>query len=194
MDLGRRQAPVDARLRLVDLPGVGHALVRLRRQGQRAGFEPLPAPRPSAARRAASADRAARRPSRTAPMATRSVSADRSGVEAFIHLHDHHAGLLVARHDRPLDRRGAAPARQERGVAVVGAEPRAVEDRLSAAAARRRRPRRHRPAAPRTPPARPRPFSDTGDRTSMPSLSASRCTGDGVSSSPRRPAGRGGCV
>ena len=53
---------------------------------------------------------------------------DRTGVEAGIHLHDHHARLGVAGHDGALDRCGAAPARQQRGVAVVAAEPRAFED------------------------------------------------------------------
>ena len=49
-------------------------------------------------------------------------SAPRAGVEACVHLHDHHAGFMVARHDRPLDRRSTAPARQQRGVAVVGSQ------------------------------------------------------------------------
>ena len=36
----------------------------------------------------------------------------------------------VAGHDGALDGRGAAPARQQRGMAIVAAEPRALEDRL----------------------------------------------------------------
>ena len=39
------------------------------------------------------------------------------------------AGLGVAGQDRALDRRRTTPARQERGVQVDAAEPRAVEDR-----------------------------------------------------------------
>ena len=119
---------------------------------------------------------------------------DRAGVEPGIHLHDHHAGLAVAGHDGALDGRGAAPARQQRGVAVEGAEPRSLEDRD-----RQQQPVGHddggigaedrgRPAA------RPRPSARPACAPSMPSRSASRCTGDGVSSRPRRPAGRGGCV
>ncbi len=54
----------------------------------------------------------------------------RPGIEPDIHLHDHHAGLGIARHDRPLDGRGAAPARQQRGMAVIAAQPRPFEDRL----------------------------------------------------------------
>ena len=36
----------------------------------------------------------------------------RAGIEALVHLHDAHAGLLVAGHDRALDGGGAAPERQ----------------------------------------------------------------------------------
>ena len=54
----------------------------------------------------------------------------RAGIEALVHLHHHHAGLGVAGHDRPLDRGRAAPARQERGMPVIAAEPRSGQDRL----------------------------------------------------------------
>ena len=53
-----------------------------------------------------------------------------AGIEALVHLHHHHAGLFVAGHDRPLDRRRAAPARQQRGMAVVAAKPRSVQNLL----------------------------------------------------------------
>jgi hypothetical protein len=53
---------------------------------------------------------------------------DRPGVEALLHLHDRHAGLAIAGQHRALDRRRAAPARQQRGVDVDAAEPRDLED------------------------------------------------------------------
>jgi hypothetical protein len=64
------------------------------------------------------------------PISTSRVSGDGAGVEPLVHLHHHHAGLFIAGHDRPLDRRGTAPARQQRGVAVVAAVAGAVEDRF----------------------------------------------------------------
>ena len=71
----RAGLPVDARLGLVDLAGVGHAFARLRNERQRAGLELAPAPRPSIARRPASAGRAVRRRSVALSIATRSASA-----------------------------------------------------------------------------------------------------------------------
>ena len=47
----------------------------------------------------------------------------RAGVQAGVHLHDGGAGFPVAGLDRPLNRRGAAPARQQRAVHVDAAEP-----------------------------------------------------------------------
>ncbi len=55
---------------------------------------------------------------------------DIAGVEADIHLHHHHAALGVARHDGAVDRSGAAPARQQRGVQVEAAERRRIENGL----------------------------------------------------------------
>ena len=87
----------------------------------------------SAARRRAAAPRP--RPSaRTAcPRRSRAGSGtsparDRAGVERGHRLVDRDAGLLVAREDRALDRRGAAPARQQRRVHVQPERP--VEQRL----------------------------------------------------------------
>ncbi len=48
----------------------------------------------------------------------RRLQADRTRVEPGGETHDRDAGLGVAGHDRPLDRRGAAPARQQRRVHV----------------------------------------------------------------------------
>jgi hypothetical protein len=42
----------------------------------------------------------------------------RTGIQAFFHLHDGHAGLCIARLDRAVDRGGAAPARQDRAVDI----------------------------------------------------------------------------
>ena len=47
-----------------------------------------------------------------------------AGIEARIHEHDADAGFGVAGHDGAGDRRGAAPARQQRGVDVQAAAPR----------------------------------------------------------------------
>jgi hypothetical protein len=41
-----------------------------------------------------------------------------AGVQAFFHLHDGHAGLRVAGLDGTVDRRSAAPARQQRAVDI----------------------------------------------------------------------------
>ena len=49
---------------------------------------------------------------------------DGAGVETFVHSHDGDARLLIARHDRTLDRRGAPPARQQRSMGIDAAEPR----------------------------------------------------------------------
>jgi hypothetical protein len=55
----------------------------------------------------------------------------RAGVEPLLHLHDRITPVsAVAGQHRALDRRRAAPARQQRGVDVEAAEPRRVQDRL----------------------------------------------------------------
>ena len=51
-------------------------------------------------------------------------------IQAFGHLHGGHAGLLVARDHRPLDRRRTAPARQQRAVHVDAPARRDVEHRF----------------------------------------------------------------
>ena len=63
---------------------------------------------------------------------------------AGLQRHDADAGLRVAGEDRPLDRRRAAPARQQREVQVHEAVRQRVEQRRSAAAGRTRRRRRAR--------------------------------------------------
>ena len=42
--------------------------------------------------------------------------ANRTGVEPLAHMHDGDPGFGIARHDGALDRRGTAPARQQRGM------------------------------------------------------------------------------
>ena len=60
----------------------------------------------------------ARRPSTRAPIGTRRCGEHRPGVEPLLDLHQAHAGLGVAGQERPLDRRRAPPAGQQREVEV----------------------------------------------------------------------------
>ena len=89
----------------------------------------------------------------------------------------------VAREDRPLDRRRAAPARQQREVHVHEPERQRFEQRDRAAADRTRRPRRAR--------RRSRATSSTISRALLgrahrqPELVAARFTGDGSVPAPR---------
>jgi hypothetical protein len=77
-----------------------------------------------------------------------------AGVEPGVHLHDGDAGLGVAGFDGAVDRRSAAPARQQRGVDVEN-NPWSAHPAPTAAGSGRRRPppwRRHRrPGWPRAP-------------------------------------------
>ncbi len=129
MDLLPLLRPIDPRLALVDLVGVGHACGSLRRQSQRSffqrgkraqhqvGAEPRQLIVQIAGRRIV-ADRHALR------------HGDRAGVETFLHLHHHHPGLVVAGHDGAMDRRRAAPARQERGMKIEAAEREGFQNHL----------------------------------------------------------------
>ena len=54
----------------------------------------------------------------------------RSGVQPGFHLHHGHAGFAVTRFDRALNRRRAAPARQQRGMAVDAAQAGNIQYRL----------------------------------------------------------------
>ena len=65
----------------------------------------------------------------SAPIGVDSRREHRPGVEAGLDRHDVDAGLRVAGEDRPLDRRGAAPARQQREVHVHEAERQRFEQR-----------------------------------------------------------------
>ena len=89
----------------------------------------------------------------------------RAGVEAFFHAHDHDAGFRIARHDRALDRRGAAPARQQRAMQIEAAELRRIEDRLRQQQSIGDDDRRIECRARRTVPAASASFSVSGVRT-----------------------------
>ena len=119
------------------------------------------------------------------PDRERPLRRDRAGVELRDRAMDRDAGLRVAGHQRALDRRGTAPARQQRRVHV---EPeRRVRAARPGSAGRtrrrrrcRRRGRRRRRAAPAA-------------RTGMPSRSAVSFAGVGASVRPR-PRGLSGRV
>jgi hypothetical protein len=53
---------------------------------------------------------------------------DRSGVESGLHAHDADACLRITGEDGALDRRGAAPTRQQRGMDVDATEPGRFQD------------------------------------------------------------------
>ena len=106
--------------------------------------EPSSASTISAAPEARPAGRAGCRRSPAGRSAMRSAQQHRAGIEPLVHLHDGDAGLPVAGEDGALDRRRAAPARQQRGMDVEAAEPRRLQDRAAAGSGHRRRPRRHR--------------------------------------------------
>jgi hypothetical protein len=53
---------------------------------------------------------------------------DRARIQTFLHAHDANARRRIAGENRPLDRSGAAPARQQRGVDVHAAERRHRQD------------------------------------------------------------------
>ena len=191
--LARRLAPVDPRLGLVDLGGVGDAVAR-------SACVSCSAPRSSAAiaRTIRSAPSGASASCRSAavmrvrdrqPLGHRDVA----GVEAVVHLHHHHAGLGIAGHDGAVDRRGAAPARQQRGVQVEAAERRRIENRPAAGSCRRRRRRRHRRRARGIPPALPASSASSASARECRAAAPPARPGVGCSFMPR-PAGFGARV
>ena len=112
-----------------NLLGVGHAIFGLlsaRRPSR------VPAPQtlaPSGQRRAAPARRAARHRSCARSVARSAISTGPVSRPSSMRM-THHAGLRIACHDRALDRRGAAPARQQRAVQIEAAQPRRIQDRF----------------------------------------------------------------
>ena len=127
-----------------------------------------------------------------APIGVRS-RANTGPVSRPLERHDAHAGLGVAGEDRPLDRRRAAPARQQREVHVHEPVRHRLEQRRAAAAGRTRRPRRASAPRRRAPRRRPR-ATCSGVRTGEPErLGRGSCTGLGLGSPPR-PRRRSGWV
>ena len=121
--------PVDPRLGLFDLGGVGDALFALFGQLQPAALQRAHRAHhqvgPERRQRVMQIGRRHRIRDRQ-PLGHRDVA----GIEADIHLHHHHAALGIARHDGAVDRGGAAPARQQRGMQIEAAELRGVENGL----------------------------------------------------------------
>ena len=121
------QPPIEPAFFAADLGGIGDALLRLWR-GKKPAFGNAAERR----RHQSSAENyhSAERPADVALGAIESfLQEDRTGIEPFVHLHDRDPGLSVAGQQRPLDRRRAAPARQQRGVHIETAEPRRCQDR-----------------------------------------------------------------
>ena len=115
--------------------------------------------------------------------------AHRPAVETGGEAHDRHAGALVAGHDRALDRRRPAPARQQRGVHVqqlVRGQQRLLDQRPEGAHHQRIRLRLARSV--------PRPMARSrcsGCSSAIPSERARSATGGAASRRPR-PRGRSG--
>ena len=157
VDLGRRPRPVHARLGFIDLSGVSHPFRRLRGKCQGVCSPAAPAPPPSGRRRRSSAGHADRRPSYRVrwrifqPIATGPVSRPSSMLITIMPVSASPA--MMARW------MGAAPRQRGNSEAWPLRQPSRgrLENRPSAAATHRRRPRRHRPARRGKRPARPRP-------------------------------------
>jgi hypothetical protein len=131
-------------LGLVDLVGVGHALGRL---GLAAGMPPQAAS--SSACTTSCPPSAASRSCRVPVVSSGAMGSafheqHVAGVQPSVHLHDGDAGLSVARLDGAVDRRGPAPARQQRGVDVQAALAGARPAPTAAGSAHRRPPPSHR--------------------------------------------------
>ena len=161
-------------LGLVDLRGVGDAALGLRLGRER--VEPGERIDDQPRAHVPTAGRAGRRSCRPRPMGVACAQEHRAGVEPRLHLHDADAGLGVARQDRAVDRRGPAPARQERGVDVEAAVARRVEHRLRQDQAIGDDHARCRRRAPRS---RPAPRACAGSRGGAPAGPAPRPGLDG---------------
>ena len=116
--LDRRAGGIEAPLGGVDLLGVGRLVVVLLLEARDRRPRTGRAPRPAARRRPPRGAPRAVSKSSSGPIAISSRSA--TGPESRPSVSSHHAdaGALVAGHDRPLDRRRPAPARQQRRVDV----------------------------------------------------------------------------
>ncbi len=118
---------IDARFGLVDFCRIGDSRIRLRPAIERAALQRAERTRHQAG--AALRQDVVQLPRRhVGPDGDGLGETHRSGVETLLHAHDVCRRLVVPRHDRPLNGRGAAPAGQCRGVQVEAAEPRRGED------------------------------------------------------------------
>ena len=126
----RRLRPVQLRFVLLQLARVGHALARLRHR-HRADAEPLQLQAVGQHLRAEDRQRVVQLAGgRLRLDRQRTPQQHRPGVQALLHLHQAHPGFGVAGLDRALDRRRAAPARQQARVHVPATVLRDVQDRL----------------------------------------------------------------
>ena len=103
----------------------------------------------------------------------------RPGVEPALHLHDRDSRHPIAGEDRALDRRGAAPARQQRGMDVEAAIARRLAGSARAGSARRPRPRRRRGSRAAKPACSSSLLSDKGVRTAIPARLGAPLDGGG---------------
>ena len=129
VEIARRIAPVEPLVVARQLGRVGDAGGRLGLRRQRPGCETRRAP--STIRRAPSGCQLVVQHAGVVfwPDRDALLQQHRAGIETLVHLHDGDAGLGVAGQDGALDRRRAAPARQQRGMDVEAAEPRRGQDR-----------------------------------------------------------------
>ena len=108
----RRPVPIDPRLGFFDFCGVGHAFRALLGELQFAAFQRAHRPRHQVAaepRQRIVHIGCGHRIGNRHAFGHRDIA----GIKAGIHSHYHHAGLDIACHDGAVDRRGAAPVRQE---------------------------------------------------------------------------------
>ena len=126
----RRAAPVERGFVFADLFGISGARFGLRRRGKRAVALEL-------AQRVHNEART-ERGQLVVKRCRRIVRVDRDAcgaqhgtrIESRIHLHERDTRLRIARFQRPMDRRGAAPARQQRSMDIDAAVARNVEHLL----------------------------------------------------------------
>ena len=186
-----RARGVEAALGRVDLLGVGRPSSSCSLELQPPRGAQVERLRPAARRRARRA--APRAPRSPRPGRSRPPRGARPGPESrpAVDPHDADAGALVAGHDRPLDRRRAAPARQQRGMDVEHRPARRAAARGSAGRRRRRRPPPA--AAARIRSSAPSSLTLSAWSSSIPSSRAASAAGGGRVLRPR-PLGRSGGV
>ncbi len=121
LERDRVGTPVQAGFGLVQLVGIGHAGLRLRLR-DRLEARAQQAQAVGQHLRAHLGETVMQLPAQLARL-DRGVLAQkyRTGIQARLHLHQTDSGFGIAGLDRPLDRGGTAPARQQRGVHVPAA-------------------------------------------------------------------------